>query len=681
MLRRALPILVVSLAFVSAACGADRDVGDTPNLGDTGDDATAESGTDATTEETAVEDTGSSSFDIGSADTSAPDAPMFADTTVTKPDVGGGEVCLEGGAPAGAGPLPRVCAPLTANECAGGSDVNGALPNGTFGNGFDDDCDGIVDEGCACDPGHPAGTTKDCFLVPSSQAAAGTNTPVGWCASNSKGTMACITVGTGEFKQERWDGNCVGAQPPYTDDVCVTGDFDCDGKDSNSKTEDCSCNPPPEVTCPTDAIVHSPYPDPADLEKKKNNPLDPKLAEPFIIDGWRWIGGGDAALSTNWVWTITGGDCDTILPHPTFAIYNGKNSTTATRIGVEIPTLGSSGKQKGLLTLSSPTQHQIWPAFSLSGDYLVQGSFTLRGKNYSCTQRVRVRWPGVRAELCWDTKGGAENVASDIDLHLARLQGTSCANKHGWFDACGKAPSMDDCYYMCDSGCRTGNNAFCRANLNPANAPAPGWGYTASGAEACHGWGSLREVQQTCDNPRLDRDNYGCDAAKTDIQDPKYCGPENINIDNPKADEQFAVGAHYYRSGNTSTGTTAHPHVNVYCNGERKLSLGYDPTTTPATDYPRLSTGANPTILDSKMDGDFWNVARVKWNGTAADPCLVEPITSTVAKATKDGSTNSCVETNPQNVTSPNNSTLWLFTQGGVYPVGPAATPDALCWH
>src|SRR5687767_14027062 len=72
--------------------------------------------------------------------------------------------CVPDGGLAGPGPFARRCAALTMNECDGFSDINPQLPNGPSGNGFDDDCDGKVDENCSCDAAHPFGTTKFCAL-------------------------------------------------------------------------------------------------------------------------------------------------------------------------------------------------------------------------------------------------------------------------------------------------------------------------------------------------------------------------------------------------------------------------------------------------------------------------------------------------------------------------------------
>lgn len=145
--------------------------------------------------------------------------------------------------------IQRLCAPPTDNECGGGTDsalTSGGVPasrlNGTNGNGFDDDCDGLVDEGCDC-PGN--GQTKDCYLVPATQVDPGTGLPVGWCSANAKGSLDCAG---GEMAT--WSGVCRGAQPPPLSDTCATGDFNCDGLDKNNALQGCNCAT--AVTCPTD---------------------------------------------------------------------------------------------------------------------------------------------------------------------------------------------------------------------------------------------------------------------------------------------------------------------------------------------------------------------------------------------------------------------------------------------
>src|SRR5205085_1751031 len=82
----------------------------------------------------------------------------------------------------------------------------------------------------------------------------------------------------------------------------------------------------------------------------------------------------------------------------------------------------------------------------------------------------------------------------------------------------------------------------------------------------------------------------------------EFCGPENINLDNPKDNDRFVVGVNHY--GNTSGTATTHPHVNLYCNGARVLSIGYNPATGQ-TSFPVL----NKAGMDST--GDFWTAALI----------------------------------------------------------------------
>jgi|APLak6261679142_1056127.scaffolds.fasta_scaffold00016_45 hypothetical protein len=504
--------------------------------------------------------------------------------------------------------IRRLCAPATNDECGGGTDSalsNGGVPasrlNGTQGNGFDDDCDGEVDEGCFC----PAnGVTKDCYLVPATQVDPGTGLPVGWCSANAKGSLDCSG---GELAS--WSGVCRGAQPPSLTDSCAMGDYNCDGLQANNAAEGCMCAN--AVQCPTAAITTAPYPSPTAIP---------------MIDGSQWI--TDAAArgrTTNWTWTVLGGDCDNVLPNPTFAIYNQANSTVAsarkgTRTGVRLDATQTPAKyvvqaNSTLIGIqasnygSGATGGQVYPAFGLSGDYIVQGEFTLDGKTYSCTQKVQVRAPGIRAELCWDNVG-----SNDVDLHFARLQGNTCTS-HGWTTTCMNSNgSIQDCFYSSQSSCPNGSTTT-------------GWGYAASATSACQGWSSKRT--SACANPRLDRDNISCTRSNTDPTSSDFCGPENINLDNPNNNDAFVVGVNMYSGANSK------PHVNLYCNGERVVSVGYNPATGQ-TSFPLLTTAGQGT------SGDFWTVATIKANVTGGNltSCTVTTIPSRVANATRDGPPN-----------------------------------------
>ena len=541
--------------------------------------------------------------------------------TQPPPDIDGGS-CMPDATP-GPGPVQRLCVHYgnDDNECDGHHDLQGFPANGTEGNGFDDDCDGLVDEGCTCTG---PGTRKDCYLVPASQTVAGV--PAGWCAQNSKGTMECTGI---EFP--KWSGNCRGAQPPYADDICAPGDFDCDGKEQISKAKDCSQCAPGTVACPTTPLETTPFPDPANL--------------PLKVDASGWFtSSGDVQQATNWKWTLRGGDCDNILPHTTFGMFSS-NVASGTPVGVESKTLGTSGKEHGRVAGAPQISSSFYPAFALSGDYLVTGEFDLRGQHFSCTQKIEVRAPGLRAEGCWDT----EPMGVDLDLHMAKLNGVSCAKK-GWADTCqnSNGDTVGDCYY-----------ADCTSN--GAGSGSPNW-YSPATTNTCIGWGS--KAQGNCYNPRLDIDTNGgtsCSALQSDPSADDFCGPENINVDEPADGDQFAVSLRYFAGSPVSKG-----HVNIYCNGARVLSSGYDPVS--GSDFPHLVSQGDDSA------GDMWKVALIKTHvANNVLTCDVLPVQSKTADPQRDGSTSYCVD----NAGKDGASSVTLLSSGGVVPT----SAGGLCFH
>jgi hypothetical protein len=372
------------------------------------------------------------------------------------------------------------------------------------------------------------------------------------------------------------------------------------------------------VQCPTNPVTEQPYPDPTHIP---------------LIDGSQWITDpAQRANATNWTWTAIGGDCDNVLPHPTFAIYNQADSTAAgARQGVRTPVQYSSTvtPPRYVATPGQPlisiqaagygngvAGGQVYPAFGLSGDYVVQGEWDLEGMHYVCTQKVQVRAPGIRAELCWDSVGGDETTApagNDLDLHVATLQDLGCPT-HGWDLTCTTTGPMGafvggDCYYLNTS---------------------PGWPYANSPDTACSGWSS--RGAPPCTNPRLDQDNITCDKTVVDPTNTiQFCAPENVNLDNPGDGESFVVGVnHYANHGGTSN---AHPHVNLYCNGERVLSVGINPLTSQT--FPLMIKGGEDTT------GDLWTVGTVlaHVSGGQLTSCDVTTTPSHHADQMRDGVT------------------------------------------
>ena len=516
---------------------------------------------------------------------------------------------------AGAPPVVKRCSPATANECDGPTDVFNAglgvtLANGSGGNGYDDDCDGLADEGCSC----PAkGTTKDCYLVPPSMRVASTGAPTGWCASNSKGSVDCSGLAA-----PQWSGQCRGAERPADHDSCSAGDFNCDGLERNNDLQGCRCAI--DLNCPTTPLRLAPYPDPRALTG---------------ISGSAWLpDAGMVAQTRNWRWTAIGGDCDNVLPNPTFSLYRGADTTaTNARVGTKTTVVYDTSFEppqyvvdpdSALRAVRASTGDGlpgslIFPAFSLSGDYVVQGEFDLGAVRYACTQKVEVRAPGVRAELCWDTAGN-----NDIDLHFARLTELGCTT-NGWNGICSEDGGQD-CFF---------------ANR------APAWGYAESDAGACNGWGS--RTSGRCNNPRLDIDNISCSPSVDDPVGSGFCSPENINVDAPRDGDRFAVGVVYFSGSGTPP---THPHVNLYCNGARVLSTGFNPVTGQIF-YPALRTSGGG-------NGDFWTVATItaRVDGGALVGCDVETIPSRYADPTRDGlpdtdaGTDYCVDS-PDNKSPP----------------------------
>ena len=169
--------------------------------------------------------------------------------------------------------------------------------------GFDNDCDGVVDEGCGCKPGR----VQSCFLGPENQL------DIGACR---RGTMRCVGSGeTGTF------GPCDSVGP--TQEVCDGLDNDCNG--CTDELELCTL----EGECP--------------------GPGDPRTPTGRPFTNYPLMGAlFYQGAATAWQWTVEGGPCDQFAGTNTGYELQNANQQTA----IFKPRL--SGSYRVTLTVTTP---------------------------------------------------------------------------------------------------------------------------------------------------------------------------------------------------------------------------------------------------------------------------------------------------------------------------------------
>ena len=177
--------------------------------------------------------------------------------------------------------------PIPANAGCKGAEDCGADGSG---NGLDDNCNGVVDEGCACRPG----AVEKCFLGPPGKRG------VGGCTD---GNATCTGVEFGTW------GPCMGSIGPQSE-KCDKLDNDCNG----CADDGLCCTAGIDCPAPGDPRI-APKPPYTDV------PLKGELFFP--------------GAATSWSWTIVGGPCDqlfysTTMNHNQSFTLTGANMKDAT---------------------------------------------------------------------------------------------------------------------------------------------------------------------------------------------------------------------------------------------------------------------------------------------------------------------------------------------------------------
>jgi hypothetical protein len=244
-----------------------------------------------------------------------------------------------------------------------------------------------------------------------------------------------------------------------------------------------------------------------------------------------------------------------------------------------------------------------------SGEYTVHYAKQTANGQESCDYPLFVGAPGLRVELDWEHDLGGTGV--DLDLHMHKPGDTSVWKGNG-------GSPVDCAYANCVFGDFVPQSANAPAWFGAGQPPAPMDWYADPVPEkntcyfAPRGVGALWEANaQGCHNPRLDLDNITCNPAVTDVDDPAFCAPENINVDYPPADQWIRIGVHYF--GNHGQTYSVHPRVRIFCNAELMAELGPGGFDARVTFAP--ADGINPaTSL-------FWLVADVRF---LDDPCAAQ---------------------------------------------------------
>jgi hypothetical protein len=575
----------------------------------------------------------------------------------------------------------QTCDTLPDGSASWSSCSGVVLPGTESCNGRDDNCNGVVDEGCSCSPGD----TRACY------SGAGTTRGVGICAD---GISTCVSSGGGSS----WSA-CSGDTTPGTET--------CDGRDNNcngATDEGCSCTPRATRSCYSGpmgtvgmGICHA-------------GTQTCNLSADMTTSNWGACSG--SALPGTEICNGVDDDCNGVIddgcncvPGAVRACYGG---TPASTRGVGICRDGSQSCVSGPGGVGSN-----WG--SCTG-WTGPATEICNGSDDNCDGRLD--------EGCTCTAGSTRGCYSGPPAtHMIGLchdgsQMCSYAMGVASWGACGgeRLPAAetcngmdDDCNGVIDNGvCTVPPNVTCPTPLttrpfvpvtltgsavDPDGGPIASWSWTLVSAPAgatgsftapssqstqftgnlvgvytirltvvdddgqtasctttvtATGLGIRVEVIWNTASSDVDthmllmssgspwfntpNDCYYAnrtpmwsapglpDDPRLDIDDVDGFGPENINVDAPVVNGVYRVGIHYYSDHGAGASAVT---VRIYCG---------DVSVTPFATYSRtLTNGA----LGSDSN-DFWRVADVRWLGS--DMCSVTQLntltTGTVARTT-----------------------------------------------